>query len=147
MQLANSAVNDAEIWQALEIVELDDVVRALPEGLDTVLAENAAMFSGGQRQRLAIARMIVREPQVAILDEALQKLDKRLAERIFARLLTWGEGRTMIVISHSLAMLDKLDFSYVLSYGKIIEQGPHDALLANPKGHYRALYDIEQSQF
>lgn len=147
MQLANSAVSDAEIWQALEMVELDDVVRALPEGLDTVLAENAAMFSGGQRQRLAIARMIVREPQVAILDEALQKLDKRLAERIFARLLAWGEGRTMIVISHSLAMLDKLDFSYVLSYGKIIEQGPHDALLANPMGHYRALYDIEQSQF
>ena len=129
------------------MVELDDIVAALPEGLDTVLAENAAMFSGGQRQRLAIARMLVQEPRVVILDEALQKLDKRLAERIFERLLTWGEGRTMIVISHSLELIEKLDFSYVLSYGRIIEQGTHKRLLAEAHGHYRALYDIEQSQF
>lgn len=147
MQLANPMVSDEAIWQALAMVELDEIVQALPAGLDTVLAENAAMFSGGQRQRLAIARMVVRAPKIVILDEALQKLDKRLAERIFARLLAWGEGRTMIVISHSLEMLDKLDFSYVLSYGRIIEQGSHKRLLANSSGHYRALYDIEQSQF
>lgn len=147
MQLANPSVSDEAIWQALAMVELDEIVQALPEGLDAVLAENAAIFSGGQRQRLAIARMVVRAPKIVILDEALQKLDKRLAERIFTRLLAWGEGRTMIVISHSLEMLDKLDFSYVLSYGRIIEQGSHERLLANSNGHYRALYDIEQSQF
>ena len=84
---------------------------------------------------------------MVILDEALQKLDKRLAERIFERLLAWGEGRTMIVISHSLELIEKLDFSYVLSYGRIIEQGTHKRLLAETHGHYRALYDIEQSQF
>lgn len=147
MQLAKSDVQDDAIWQALEMVELDDIVKALPDGLSTVLAENATIFSGGQRQRLAIARMIVQDPHVVILDEALQKLDKGLAERIFARLIEWGSGRTMIVVSHSLTMLDKLDFSYVLAYGKIIEQGTHAALLAKTDGHYRALYDIEQSQF
>lgn len=147
MQLARPTVSDEAIWQALAMVELDDIVAALPEGLDTVLAENAAMFSGGQRQRLAIARMLVQEPRVVILDEALQKLDKRLAERIFERLLAWGEGRTMIVISHSLELIEKLDFSYVLSYGRIIEQGTHKRLLTETHGHYRALYDIEQSQF
>lgn len=147
MQLANESVSDEDIWQALETVELDDVVRALPEGLDAVLAENAAMFSGGQRQRLAIARMMVQNPKVAILDEALQKLDKDLAERIFGRLLEWGKGRTMVVISHNLAMLDALDFSYVISYGRIIEKGSHNSLIMQHNGHYRALYDIERSQF
>ena len=147
MQLANVRVSDDAIWQALEMVELDEIVRALPQGLDTILSENARAFSGGQRQRLAIARMIVQEPKIAILDEALQKLDKRLAERIFARLLAWGEGRTVIIISHSLTLLEKLDFSYVVSYGKIIEQGSHAALLKQRGGHYRALYDIECSQF
>lgn len=147
MQLANEAVSDAAIWQALEMVELDGFVRALPQGLDTVLAEDAAMLSGGQRQRLAIARMIVQDACIVVLDEALQKLDKRLAERIFARLLAWGEGRTMVVISHTLSMLEKLDFSYVVSYGKIIEQGTHSQLLQKTDGHYRALYDIERSQF
>lgn len=135
------------IRQALEMVELDALVRALPQGLDTVLAEDAGMFSGGQRQRLAIARMIVQDTRIVVLDEALQKLDKRLAERIFARLLAWGEGRTMVVISHTLSMLEKLDFSYVVSYGKIIEQGTHSQLLQKTDGHYRALYDIERSQF
>lgn len=147
MQLANEKVTDDAIWQALEMVELDEVVRALPEGLDAVLAENATMFSGGQRQRLAIARMIVQNPKVAILDEALQKLDKDLAERVFRRLLEWGQGRTMIVISHHLAMLDALDFSYVISYGRIIEKGSHNTLIMQHNGHYRALYDIERSQF
>ena len=147
MQLASPTVSDEAIWAALEIVELDEVVSALPEGLDTVLAENAAMFSGGQRQRLAIARMMVQEPKVVVLDEALQKLDKDLAQRLFERLLQWGEGRTMIVISHSLAMLDRLDFSYVISYGRIIEKGSHNALIMQHNGHYRALYDIERSQF
>ncbi len=112
-----------------------------------VLAENAAMLSGGQRQRLAIARMIVQNPKVAILDEALQKLDKDLAERVFGRLLEWGRGRTMVVVSHNLAMLDALDFSYVISYGRIIEKGPHNSLIMQHNGHYRALYDIERSQF
>lgn len=147
MQMANEAVSDAAIWQALGMVELDEMVRALPEGLDTVLAEDAAVLSGGQRQRLAIARMIVQDARVVVLDEALQKLDKRLAERIFARLIEWGHGRTLVVISHSLAMLDRLDFSYVISYGKIIEQGTHAQLLEKHEGQYRALYDIERSQF
>lgn len=147
MQLANINVSDEAIWRALALVELEEHVRALPKGLDTVLSENAAMLSGGERQRLAIARMIVRDPRIVILDEAMQKLDKRLAERIFERLLAWGEGRTMIIITHSLSQLEKTDFSYVLAYGKIIEQGAHAALLAKADGHYRALYDIEQSQF
>ena len=147
MQLANENVSDEDIWRALAMVELDDVVHAIPEGLDAVLAENAAMLSGGQRQRLAIARMIVQNPKVAILDEALQKLDKDLAERVFGRLLEWGRGRTMVVVSHNLAMLDALDFSYVISYGRIIEKGPHNSLIMQHNGHYRALYDIERSQF
>lgn len=147
MQLARENVTDEDIWQALEMVELDDVFRALPEGLNTILAENAAMLSGGQRQRLAIARMVVQNPKVAILDEALQKLDKALAERVFKRLLAWGEGRTMVIISHSLAMLDALDFSYVIMYGRVIEKGTHNALIMQHNGYYRTLYDIERSQF
>lgn len=85
MQLANVRVSDDAIWQALEMVELDEIVRALPQGLDTILSENARAFS--RRPAAAAgdcAHDSCQEPQIAILDEALQKLDKRLAERIFA---------------------------------------------------------------
>ena len=145
--LARDDATDEELWQAMEMVELGDVVRALPEGLDTILAENAAMLSGGQRQRLAIARLVVTNPQVVILDEALQKLDRALAERILSRLLAWGRNKTMIIISHSLECLNILDFAYVISYGSIIEQGVPSALLQKKDSAYRAFYDIEQSQF
>ena len=146
-QLANTHVTDEQIWNALRMVELDEVVRKLPDGLDTILAENAKMFSGGQRQRLSIARMIIQNPKIVILDEALQNLDKYMSERIFKRLLEWGENRTIIVISHSLTLLNLLDFSYLILYGKIIENGTHEELITRKNGYYRALYDIEQSQF
>ena len=146
-QLANVQVTDEQIWEALALVELEETIRKLPEGLNTILAENASMLSGGQRQRLAIARMIIQNPKIVILDEALQKLDKYMAERIFKRLLKWGENRTIVVISHSLRLLNMLDFSYLIMYGKIIEKGTHEDLIRRKNGYYRALYDIEQSQF
>ncbi len=147
MRLANEDASDDAIWQALEMVELADTVRALPEGLDTILAENASALSGGQRQRLALARMIVTEPKIIILDEALQKLDRTLSQRIFERLLEWGKEKTIIMITHSLLSLDVLDKAYVISYGSIIEKGVPKELREKTDGAYRTLYNIERSQF
>ncbi|MDO4280620.1 MAG: thiol reductant ABC exporter subunit CydC [Peptococcaceae bacterium] len=147
LQLARADATDEAIWQALAMVEMDGVVKGLAQGLDTVMTENGADFSGGQRQRLAIARVILQDTPVVILDEALQKLDKKMAQRIFARLENWAQGRTLIVISHSLLLVEALSFTYVMAYGRIIEKGSRQALLALPDGHYRALYEIERGQF
>lgn len=147
MQMVDEKVTDDAIWQALGLVELEEVVKQLPEGLQTILAENASVLSGGERQRLAIARLILQNPDIVVLDEATQKLDKALAGRILQRLMTWGKDKTMIFITHSMQGLDALDFIYAFSYGRIIEQGTHKALLAKKEGYYRQLHDIEKTQF
>ncbi len=146
MQMVNEDVSDKEIWDALAMVELDGLIAHLPGQLDTVLAENASILSGGERQRLALARLIVQDPAIVVLDEATQKLNKALAEQILQRLLKWGEKKTMILITHSLEGLEALDFIYVFSCGRIVEQGTHQVLLEQPKGYYHQLYDIEKSR-
>lgn len=139
--------SEEDIWQTLEMVELTETVRALPEGLDTTLRENASAFSGGQRQRLAIARIILANPDILILDEATQKLDRALTERILVRLREWAREKTVIRITHTLQQTEDADFIYVFSYGRMGEQGSHESLMALDNGIYRQLRAIESAQF
>lgn len=147
MRLVNERVSDEAIWQALAMVEMDKHIEQLPGQLDCILAENASVLSGGQRQRLAIARMLVGDPQIVILDEALQKIDFKMAQRILKRLMIWGKERTMIFISHSLQGFEEMNFIYAFSHGKITEQGSHQELMRLENGYYRQLYELEQAQF
>lgn len=132
-------VDEATLWQALAIAQLDAVVAALPDGLDTVVGRQGVRFSGGQRQRLAIARMIVADPRVVILDEATSALDADTERALHAAMQTFLSGRTTLIIAHRLSAVRQADRILVFENGRVVESGDHEALMQQ-EGLYRRLY-------
>jgi ATP-binding cassette subfamily C protein len=130
---------DNQLWQALSIAQLDDVIKDIDTGLDTIVGRQGMRLSGGQRQRLAIARMIIANPKVVILDEATSALDSETERKIHHALNSFLKGRTTIIIAHRLSAVKQADHVYVFEGGKICEQGRHDVLIHN-KGLYAKLY-------
>ena len=118
---------------------LDGVIASLPNGLDTLIGERGVKLSGGQKQRLAIARMFLKNPPILILDEATSALDTETEREIQQALAELAEGRTTLVIAHRLATIRHADRIAVVSNGRILEQGSHDALVA-ANGAYRRLH-------
>ncbi len=130
---------DEACWQALQVAQLADYVRGLPQGLDTVVGRAGVRLSGGQRQRLAIARMVLADPAVVILDEATSALDSRTELAVHEALQAFLKGRTTLVIAHRLTAVRQADRVLVLSDGCLVEEGDHQSLLAE-KGVYARLY-------
>jgi len=131
--------DDAACWRALEIAQLADTVRSLPQGLDSVVGRSGVRLSGGQRQRLAIARMILAEPQVVILDEATSALDAATEYALHQALGRFLHGRTTLIIAHRLSAVKQADRVLVFDGGRIAEQGGHQQLIAEG-GLYARLY-------
>jgi ATP-binding cassette subfamily C protein len=131
--------SDAQLWRALKIAQLKDVIVDLPDGLDTIVGRHGMRLSGGQRQRMAIARMIVADPKVVILDEATSALDSETEHKLHQALAEFLEGRTTIIIAHRLSAVKQADHVYVFEEGAICEQGRHETLI-NQKGLYAKLY-------
>ncbi|HOA94600.1 MAG TPA: lipid A export permease/ATP-binding protein MsbA [Quisquiliibacterium sp.] len=136
------AVTDEDIWRALSDAALDAHVRALPGGLDAPVGERGAKFSGGQRQRLAIARALLKNAPVLLLDEATSALDSQTERDVQMALERSMTGRTTLVIAHRLSTIERADRIVVLEGGRIVEQGRHDELLARG-GIYAQLHRIQ----
>lgn len=128
----------AEVEHAIRVAHLGDVIAQLPAGLDSVVGERGTMLSGGQKQRLAIARAMVRDPQLLILDEATSALDNVSEREVQAALDEARSGRTSVVIAHRLSTIRNADIIVVLEHGKIVEQGTWDSL-EKSSGRFSAL--------
>ncbi|WP_443080748.1 ABC transporter ATP-binding protein [Streptomyces sp. PTD5-9] len=129
-----------EVVAAARAADADGFVRALPEGYDTVVSTGTARLSGGQLQRIAIARAMLRDAPVLLLDEPTTGLDRLAAERIIAPLRRLARGRTTIVITHDLALASDADRIFVLDRGQLVETGTHTELLGR-KGLYATLFE------
>lgn len=134
---------DEEVCAAARAAHADHFIRTLPEGYDTVLNEEADNISQGQKQLLTIARAVLADPQVLILDEATSSVDTRTELQIQKAMDRLMEGRTSFIIAHRLSTIKNADNIFVLNHGDIVEQGSHQALLA--KGGFYA--DLYNSQF
>ncbi|GAB6041914.1 ABC transporter ATP-binding protein [Endothiovibrio diazotrophicus] len=132
-------VEEAALWQALEVAQLAEFIREQPIGLDALVGRHGVRLSGGQRQRLAVARMVLTDPKVVILDEATSALDTATEGRLHAALQRFLEGRTTIIIAHRLSAVKQADRVYVFDAGQIIEEGAHDELVESG-GLYARLY-------
>jgi ABC-type multidrug transport system fused ATPase/permease subunit len=139
LTLAAPGATDADLWEALRRARLDDVVAAMPDGLDTVVGERGYRLSGGQRQRLTIARVLLASPQVVVLDEATASLDSESEAAVQQALAEALAGRTSIVIAHRLSTVRAADAILVIEDGRIVERGTHDDLLGRG-GRYADLY-------
>ena len=128
--LAKHDATDAEIWAALEAANAATFVRKSPDGLDTLAGERGSRFSGGEKQRLSIARALLKNPPLLLLDEATSALDNKTERLVQQALENLRSDRTCFVIAHRLSTVEKADRICVLDHGKLIEQGTHAELLA-----------------
>jgi ATP-binding cassette, subfamily B, bacterial len=142
---ARPDATEEELWDALRRARLDALIKALPDGLDTVVGERGYRFSGGERQRLTIARLLLARPKVVILDEATAHLDSTSEAAVQAALGEALSGRTALVIAHRLSTVRAADEILVIEDGRIVERGTHHNLLA-AGGRYEELYRTQFDQ-
>ena len=133
LKYANPSATEEELKQACESAAIWDFVANLPNGLDTVVGDRGHRLSGGEKQRLAIARLLLKEPRIVILDEATAHLDSENEELIQQALANALQGRTSIVIAHRLSTIKSADQILVIENGEIREQGRHDQLISAGK--------------
>ena len=138
LRFANPDATDADVERAARDAQIHDLIMSLPDGYDTVVGARGHRFSGGEQQRLALARPLLRDPRVLILDEATSALDTRTEAAIQRALDRVGRGRTVITIAHRLSTVRTADVIAVLDGGRLVEQGSHEELL-ELGGRYAAL--------
>ena len=143
LRMGNPNAGDDQLWQVLEQVRLADFLRA-EQGLDTPIQERASNLSGGQRQRLALARALLHDSPVYLFDEATSNIDVESENDIMAEIFRLAKTRTVILISHRLANVEKADRIYLLDKGSVAEEGTHAGLLARD-GLYARLWTAQKT--
>jgi ATP-binding cassette subfamily B protein len=141
LAFARPDISDEEIWAVCATVGIDDWVRSLPERLDTEVRERGSRLSSGERQLVALARALIADPALIVLDEATSNLDPETEERVENALSVLLEGRTAMVIAHRLQTAQRADRVVLVDQGSIIEQGTHDELVA-ADGSYARLSKV-----
>ncbi|NRF16067.1 ABC transporter ATP-binding protein [Vibrio coralliilyticus] len=139
-----SDYDDLQLWRALEIAQMQDVISQLSDGLNTQIGRNGIRLSGGQRQRLAIARMVLSDPKFVILDEATSALDTATEAALHKALTEFMNGRTTLIVAHRLSAVKQADLIYVLEDGQVTQAGTHVELVKQ-EGLYQTLYGSVQS--
>jgi ATP-binding cassette subfamily B protein len=138
LRFACPDATDEEIESAARAAQIDELIASLPDGYDTPVGERGYRFSGGEKQRMAIARTILRNPPVLILDEATSALDNETERAVQQALDELSRGRTTIAIAHRLSTIRDAEQILVLDAGRIVERGSHDEL-AGAGGRYETL--------
>ena len=142
LRMAKPDASDAELWSALERANLAEFLRS-EQGLDTLLTENGSNFSGGQRQRLALARALMHDSPVYLFDEATSNIDVESEDAILAQIHELAHTHTVILISHRLANVVHADCIHVMEHGRLVQSGTHEELLLRG-GTYAALWNSQQ---
>ncbi len=132
------ALDDSRINNSVKLAQLDDFLKNAPKGLNELIGERGLKLSGGEKQRIAIARALLAQPKILILDDATSNLDAETEKKLVTQ-LSEAAATTMVIISHRLSILSICDYIYVLDKGRVVEEGSHDALLKK-RGLYWKLY-------
>ena len=140
---ATNNVSDDEVARAAQIACIEDFIESLEKRYDTRLGERGSKLSSGQRQRLTIARAVIRNTPILILDEPTASLDAETEQRVLANLSEWGHDKIVFIITHRISTIRNADPIAFLEDGKIVEVGAHDDLMNVPRGHYRRFVDAE----
>ncbi|WP_408675347.1 SmdB family multidrug efflux ABC transporter permease/ATP-binding protein [Xenorhabdus szentirmaii] len=136
-------ISEEKVWEVLELVQLTEFVQHLPDGLNSVLGEQGNTLSAGQKQLLAMARVLVQTPQILILDEATANIDSGTEQSVQKALRMIRQQTTLVVIAHRLSTIVEADSILVLHRGAIVEQGRHQQLLTE-RGRYYQMYQLQQ---
>jgi ATP-binding cassette subfamily C protein len=136
---AKPEAKEEEINQSLRFAAAEDFVNGLPKGLDAILGDRGVLVSGGERQRIALARALLRKPSLLILDEATSSLDSENEKRIQNAIETLHSQMTILIMTHRLSAVREADIIHVLEKGQLVESGTWGSLMANRDGRFFAL--------
>jgi ABC-type multidrug transport system fused ATPase/permease subunit len=141
--LGSNDVSEEKIRQACQAAQIHEYIKSLPKQYETVIGDRGITLSGGQRQRLAIARTLIRDPEILILDEASSALDQTTERYLQDSIDQLREGKTTIIVAHRLSTVKNADMIYVMDQGKILEKGTHEELLNNNSLYKKLVYNQE----
>ena len=137
LKLANENATDEEIEKACSLAKIDEFIKSLPNGYDTLIGERGMNLSGGQRQRISVARAVLKNAPIVILDEATSSVDIKNERDITKGMEHFLENKTYIIIAHRLSTIENADRIVVLKDGKIVEEGKHFELIKNHGYYYQ----------
>lgn len=141
--MGNVHATEDDLQKVIEYAHLEELIRELPDGLDTILGERGTTLSGGQRQRVAIARAMIKDAPIIILDEATSALDNESEAIVQKALDNLMSNKTVFVIAHRLSTIQNADRIIVIKDGELLESGTHEELMTIPNGEYRHLYEMQ----